>query len=39
MNPEEFNGLFRNRAKALAVSIIKLYSKIPKNDEIRIVGR
>ena len=39
MNQIEFNELFRNRTKYLALAIIKMYGKIPKNDEIRIMGR
>jgi four helix bundle protein len=39
MDKEQFNELFRKRTKDLAVRIIKMYTKLPKSDELRIVGK
>jgi four helix bundle protein len=39
MEKEEFNELFRNLTKQLAIRIIKMYTVIPKTDELRIVGK
>ncbi len=34
-----FNENLRNRTKAFAVRIVKMYSKFPKSDEFRIIGK
>lgn len=34
-----FNEDLRNRTKAFAVRIIKMYAKLYKTDEIRIIGK
>jgi four helix bundle protein len=39
MEKEEFNGVMRERTKALAVRILKMYSLLPKADEVQIVGK
>ncbi len=39
MEKDGLNEQFRNRTKALAVRIIKMYAKLPKTDEARIIGK
>ena len=39
MEKEQLNHLFRKRTKELAVWIIKMYTKLPKTDELRILGK
>jgi four helix bundle protein len=39
MEKEGLNELFRNRTKVLAVRIVKMYAKLPKTDEARIIGK
>ncbi len=39
MEKEEFNEVLRKRTKDLAVRIVKMYSKLPKTDEARIIGK
>ena len=39
MEKEKFNELMRQRTKQLAIRIIKWYKKLPKSDELRIIGR
>ena len=39
MEKEKFNEMMRKRTKQLAVRIIKWYKKLPKTDEMRIIGR
>jgi four helix bundle protein len=39
MDKEQFTELFRKRTQELAVRIIKMYTKLPKTDELRIVGK
>jgi four helix bundle protein len=39
MTKEEFNTVIRSRTKSLAVRVIKMYGKLPKTDETRIVGK
>jgi len=34
-----FNEDLRNRTKKFAVRIIKMYARLPKTDEIRIIGK
>ena len=34
-----FNDDLKNRTKAFAVTIIKLYAELPKTDEMRIIGK
>ena len=34
-----FNEVFRKRTKKLALSIMKFYSNLSKNDEVRIIGK
>lgn len=36
---ENFNEKWRHKTKHLAVEIIQFYSKMKKNDEIRIIGK
>ena len=36
---ENWNEIFRNRTKKLAVDIIKFCSKLKKNDEVRIIAK
>jgi four helix bundle protein len=35
----EFNEKYRIKNKEFAIRIIKMYSKIPKTDEARIIGK
>ena len=35
----DFSALFKKRTKQLALDVLKLYSKLPKSDEIRIIGK
>lgn len=39
MEKERFNEMMRERTKQLAVRIIRWYRKLPKSDEVRIIGR
>lgn len=39
MKNSEFNEQFRDRTKAFAITILKFYGKLRKNDEIRTVGK
>src|SRR3954467_13039697 len=39
MEKDGLNEQFRNRTKVLAVRIIKMYAKLPKTDEARIIGK
>ncbi|QHT67791.1 four helix bundle protein [Rhodocytophaga rosea] len=39
MEKEKFNEIFRQRTKQLSVRIIKMYAKLPKTDELIIVGK
>jgi four helix bundle protein len=39
MEQAEFNEAFRKRTKDVAVRIIQMYAKLPKSDEIRIIGK
>jgi len=39
MKNSEFNENFRKRTKAFAVELLKFYSRLRKNDEIRTVGK
>ncbi len=39
MEKEKFNALMRKRTKELAVRIIRWYKRLPKSDEMRIIGR
>ncbi len=34
-----FNEDLRNRTKVFAIRIIKMYAKLPKSDEIKIIGK
>jgi four helix bundle protein len=34
-----FNELFRKRTKTLAISIMRFYAGLSKNDEVRIIGK
>ncbi len=34
-----FNDDLKNRTKAFAVEIIKLYASLPKTDEMRVIGK
>jgi len=36
---ENFNDIFRKRSMDMAVSIIRLYKILYKDDEIRIIGK
>jgi four helix bundle protein len=38
-NNQEFAEGFRNRTKAFALRIIKLFQSLPKTDEARIIGK
>ena len=39
MEKEKFNELMRRRTKQLSIRIIQWYKKLPKSDEISIIGR
>ncbi len=39
MNHLEFAELMRKRTKTFAIGIIKLFGKLPKSEEARIIGR
>ena len=39
INEMSFNDDLRNRTKAFAVRIVKMYAKIVKSDETRIIGK
>ena len=39
MNKLEFATRMQDRTKAFAVRVIKFYSKLPKTDEARVLGR
>lgn len=39
MEKEKFNELMRRRTKQLSIRIIQWYKRLPKSDEISIIGR
>jgi four helix bundle protein len=39
MEKEDFNEIMRKRTKELAIRIVKMYAKSPKNDELVIIGK
>jgi len=39
MEKVEFAELLRDRTKAFALRVIKLYQNLPKNEEARIIGK
>lgn len=39
MNHLEFAEIMRKRTKAFAIAIVKLFGKLPKTEEARIIGR
>lgn len=39
MEQKDFNETFRKRTKKLALAILKFYSELQKNDEVRIIGK
>lgn len=39
MSDTNWNEIFQNRTKKLAVDIIKFYSQLKKSDEVRIIGK
>lgn len=39
MNKMEFGRKMQARTKAFAIQLIKLYGRLPKSDEARVVGR
>ncbi|MGD1839607.1 MAG: four helix bundle protein [Thermonemataceae bacterium] len=38
-NKVRFNELMRERTKAMAVRVVKMYAQIDKTDEFRIIGK
>ncbi|GAB4133849.1 MAG: four helix bundle protein [Raineya sp.] len=39
MEKEEFNEMMRNKTKDIAVRVVKMYAKTPKNDEFIVIGK
>ena len=39
MSDTNWNEIFQNRTKKLAVDIIRLHSQLKKSDETRIIGK